>query len=92
MTKHSLLAGVATLMLLAGAASANNERIMADAALQLRWDYQNRAFFLVKQETIVSPVAVIFGYADNAAACEEMASALSRPEARAGTFECVPIY
>jgi len=72
-----------------------NLQVMIDAARQLSWsDWMgdNRAYFLVKQETQVAPVAVIFGYADNAAACEELASALSQPQARAGTFKCQPIF
>ena len=49
----------------------DNLQIMLTAARQLHFDLPDeRAFLLVKQETTVAPVAVIFGYADNAAACE----------------------
>ena len=75
--------------------AAHNTQIMIDAARKLNWDDwmgDNHAYFLVKQETQVAPVAVIFGYADNATACETLASALSQPQARAGTFKCQPIF
>ncbi len=73
----------------------HNIQIMIDAARQLTWDDwmgENHANFLVKQETVVAPVAVIFGYADNAVACEALAHALSQPQARAGTFKCQSIF
>ena len=70
-----------------------NIQIMIDAARRLTWDAwmgENRANLLVKQETMVAPVAVIFGYADNAVACEAIAHALT--EARVGSFKCQPIF
>lgn len=73
----------------------HNLQIMIDAAQQLTWDDwmgDNRANLLVKQETLVTPVAVIFGYADNAVACEALARALSQPQTRVGTFKCQPIF
>tara|TARA_R100000935_G_scaffold58751_1_gene97524 strand:+ start:894 stop:1193 length:300 start_codon:yes stop_codon:yes gene_type:complete len=73
----------------------HNLQIMIDAARQLTWDDwmgNNHANLLVKQETLVTPVAVIFGYADNAVACEALAHALSQPQTRAGTFKCQPIF
>ena len=73
----------------------SNIQIMTDAARKLTWyswEADNRANLLVKQETEIAPVAVIFGYADNSAACEALANALSMPTARAGTFKCQPIY
>lgn len=72
-----------------------NEQIMAAAAQQLTWESwaaDNHAYFLVKQETILAPVAIVFGYADNATACEALAHSLSQPSARVGTFKCQPIY
>lgn len=69
-----------------------NVRIMVDAARELTWGSENRAYLLVKQETTVAPVAVVFGYADNAAACEELATALSQPASRVGTFKCQPSF
>lgn len=94
MKARSLLVAV-SFSLSAPAVSADpdtNVEIMAEASRQLSWDYENRAYFLVKQETIVAPVALVFGYGDNSAACQELATALSQPEARTGTFECVPVY
>lgn len=73
----------------------HNLQIMIDAARQLSWDEwmgNNLAYLLVKQETLLAPVAVIFGYADNAIACEGLANALSHPSAMSGTFKCQPIF
>jgi hypothetical protein len=42
-----------------------------------------------KQETVVTPVALIFGYADNRSACQEIAEILIASR-RAGTFKCSP--
>lgn len=77
--------------------SEHNIQIMIDAARQLTWDDwmgDNLANLLVKQETLVTPVAVIFGYADNAVACEALAQALSQSQSQAGvgTFKCQPIF
>ncbi|OHC53345.1 MAG: hypothetical protein A3D16_19465 [Rhodobacterales bacterium RIFCSPHIGHO2_02_FULL_62_130] len=72
-----------------------NVKVMIDAARQLTWDSwmgDNRASLLVKQETVVAPVAVVFGYADNAAACEELARVLSQSQLGVGTFKCQPIF
>jgi hypothetical protein len=86
------------LMLTSGAAHADpdhNLQIMIDATRQLTWDDwigDNLANLLVKQETIVTPVAVIFGYVDNAVACEALAHALSQPQSGLGTFKCQPIF
>lgn len=85
------------LSLLTGAGWADadqNTLTMVDAARQLTWEtsVDNRAQLLVKQETVVAPVAVIYGYGDNAAACEELAYALSQPSSMVGTFECQPVY
>lgn len=78
---------------LAAADPDENLETMIEAARQLEWGRpENRAYLLVKNETIESPVGVIFGYADNRAACKEIAEALSNPAARVGTFQCHPIY
>lgn len=70
----------------------NNLQILLDAARQLEFSFpEDRAFLLIKQETIVTPVAVVFGYGDNGRACEELASALSA-SGSVGTFKCAPIY
>jgi len=93
--KLGFCAAVVGLTLTSGASLADpdqNVSVMVEAAQQLSWDYENRAYLLVKQEVAVAPVAVVFGYGDNAAACEELALALSDPRSRAGTFKCQPIY
>ncbi len=48
-------------------------------------------YMLVKQGTVRSPVAIMFGYLDNAVACEEIADILNEAET-AGTFKCHPIF
>jgi hypothetical protein len=70
----------------------DNLQLMLGAARQLIFVTPgNRAFLLVKQETVTAPVAVIFGYGDNGVACEELALTLST-SGRVGTFKCQPIY
>ena len=72
-----------------------NAQIMNEAARQLTWEAwagNNHAYFLVKQETVLAPVAVVFGYADNAVACEALAQTLSQPKSGVGTFQCQPIF
>ena len=65
---------------------------MLEAARQLEFvAADERAVLLVKQGLIVSPVAVIFGYANNGTACEELALVLSN-SGQAGTFKCHPVY
>lgn len=70
-----------------------NQRIMIEAARKLEFTgaFDGRAYMLLKREAGGSPVAVVFGYVDNAAACDEIAEALSNP-LRVGTFKCAPIY
>lgn len=70
-----------------------NIRIMLEAAreLELSSAADGHAYLLVKQETVRAPVAVIFGYVDNAAAYEEIADTLSHA-LRAGTFRCQAVY
>ena len=91
-------AAILGLTLSAGAVLADtdeNIQIMIDAARQLTWDDwvgENPANLLVKQETIVAPVAVIFGYVDNTTACEAFAHALSQSQTGVGTFKCQPIF
>ena len=70
----------------------DNVRIMIDLARKLELSTkEGQAFRLVKQETMVAPVAVIFGYGDNKIGCEELALALSN-SGRVGTFKCEPVY
>ncbi len=70
-----------------------NLRIMLEAArkLELSKAADGYAYLLIKQETAEAPVAVIFGYVDNDAACEELAEILSEAP-RGGTFKCSAIY
>jgi hypothetical protein len=64
---------------------------LIQAARSLKFSVpENRAFILEKQETAVAEVAVIFGYADNRSACQEIADILIA-SLRAGTFKCHPI-
>lgn len=69
-----------------------NVEIMQEAARKLDFSPNaNRAYLLVKQETFIAPVAVIFGYGDNASACDALALTLST-SGRDGTFKCQPIH
>lgn len=69
-----------------------NVKIITEAARQLEFALpENRAYLLVKNETVISVVGLIFGYADNAAACEQIAAALTNP-GHVGTFKCRPIF
>lgn len=67
-----------------------NLQQMLEAARQLEYP-DNGAWLLEKLETIRAPVAVVFGYGDNEAACKQIADVLSA-SGKVGTFECVPIY
>jgi hypothetical protein len=92
-----LCAAILVMTLASGPISADSDQniqIMTDAARHLSWAAwmgENRANLLIKQETIAAPVAVVFGYADNAAACEALARALSQSPG-VGTFKCQPIF
>ncbi|MGX9351429.1 hypothetical protein ACS3QZ_09505 [Shimia sp. W99] len=78
---------------LAAADPDKNLETMIKAARELEWALpENRAYLLIKNETIESPVGVIFGYVDNRVACQEIAEALSNPAARVGTFQCHAVY
>jgi hypothetical protein len=96
--KLGFCAAVVGLTLTSGAIHADSDQniqIIIDAARQLTWETwqgENRAQLLVKQETIVAPVALVFGYADNAVACDELALALSQPTSGVGTFKCQPVF
>jgi hypothetical protein len=69
-----------------------NVQTMIQAARTLKFSVpENRAFILEKQEVYVGEVAVIFGYADNRFACQEIADILNASR-RAGTFKCHPIH
>jgi len=95
---RQMLVTTMTLFMIATAASAdrveNNLQRMLEAARQLEYPVEtpeNRAWLLEKLETVRAPAAVVFGYADNGAACIEIAEVLSASGV-AGTFACVPIY
>ncbi len=69
-----------------------NVQIMIDAARKLEFALpENRAYLLVKHATDISAVGVIFGYVDNAAACEQIAEASSNL-LRVGTYKCSPAF
>ena len=68
-----------------------NVRQIIEAARKLEFVLpENRAYLLIKQEWAASPIGVIFGYVDNAAACDEIAKALSN-SLGVGPFKCSPI-
>ena len=69
-----------------------NVQAMMGAARSLKYSLpENSAYVLEKQETIVSDVAIIFGYADNRAACQQIAGVLTA-SLGAGTFKCKPVH
>ena len=70
-----------------------NVTIMLEAArkLELSRASDGHAYLLVKQESVRASVAVIFGYIDNAVACDEIAEVLSNT-LLAGTFKCSAIF
>ncbi len=92
---------------LLSAQAANAERVttniqkVIEAARTLEWPEEpldQRAYLLVKTQSMRSPVALVFGYADNAQACDELATDLSRAaNARAASpiadlYVCDAIY
>lgn len=97
-TNFRLCASILGMTLASGPMRADtdqNIQIMTDAAQRLTWEAwmdKNPANFLIKQETIEAPVAVVFGYADNATACEALARALSQSQTGVGTFKCQPVF
>jgi hypothetical protein len=98
MLRIACWASICGLTLSAEAALADpdrNAQVMTEAARQLTWEAwagNNHAYFLMKQETVLAPVAVVFGYADNAVACEALAQTLSQPKTGVGTFKCQPVF
>jgi hypothetical protein len=68
-----------------------NVQVMIQAARSLKFPDGNMAFILEKQEVAIAEVAVIFGYADNRSACQQIADILIASR-RAGTFKCHPVY
>jgi len=69
-----------------------NIQLMIEAARKMEWfSPENRAYLLIKNETIETPIAVIFGYGSNKVGCDELVKKLSVPKS-VGTFKCAPIY
>jgi hypothetical protein len=72
---------------------------MLQAARSLKFtDESGRPYILAKRSSVVSQVAVIFGYGDNRLACRDIAEALTPqyPEVRRmypdRNYECHPVY
>jgi len=92
-----ILSLTAGLILFCAPATAQNKtdanlQIMLRAARSLAFVLpENRPYMLEKQETITAEVALVFGYMDNRAACDQIADALSS-SGRLGTFKCHPVY
>lgn len=65
-----------------------NDEIMRSAAKKMSYSMpENRAFFLVKEGLGHSRTAVVYGYADNESACEQLALALGA-SANFLTYHC----
>jgi hypothetical protein len=92
--KHILTAVAFAMATTANAEPQNNLQFALDAARNMEWDSvwgENRAFLLIKRETIRSEVGLIFGYVDNEVACEAIARALSQ-SGTVGTFGCDAVH
>ncbi len=70
-----------------------NLSIIVEAARKLEFSpaSDGYAYLLINKETVLSPVAIVFGYVDNSAACEEIAQTLTNAP-RSGTFQCQPVF
>jgi hypothetical protein len=55
----------------------DNVRAMMEAARSLKFSERESRAYMPEKEASTSQVAVIFGYADNKAACEQIAGALT---------------
>ncbi len=90
--KHMLTAAALVIASTATAtAEQSNLQVALDAARKMEWTYENKPFLLIKRETIRATVGLIFGYADNKDACEDIALALSQSGTE-GTFVCDAVY
>ncbi len=70
----------------------SNVKTMVNAARTLKYAIPtNRPYILEKQKTVASEVAIIFGYADNRSACEQISEVLIS-SLRVGTFKCYPVH
>jgi hypothetical protein len=86
------LVGLPTVQALAQQDRSADIQVLIQAARSLKFTVPgNRAFILEKQEPSAAEVAIIFGYADNRAACQSIADILIASR-REGTFQCHPIY
>ncbi|MCA3264952.1 MAG: hypothetical protein ING19_02690 [Azospirillum sp.] len=71
--------------------SDRNSETMAAAARTLQFAVPgNRAHILEKTDTVPSDVAIVYGYADNRVACEDIARVLTA-SGRVGAFRCYPV-
>ena len=103
MYKSSLLREISTLLFLTtwnvsvatGDEARQNADAMRRAARSLTYPEllqapENSAYMLEKQETVIADVAAVFGFADNRAACEQIAEVLTASGV-AGSFKCQPL-
>ena len=100
MCESSLLREISTLLFLTTwnvsvATGDENADAMRRAArsltyLELLQAPENSAYMLEKQESIIADVAVVFGFADNRAACEQIAEVLTASGV-SGSFKCQPL-
>ena len=96
MCESSLLREISTLLFLTTwnvsvATGDENADAMRRAARSLTYlEPENSAYMLEKQETVIADVAVVFGFADNRAACEQIAEVLTASGV-AGSFKCQPL-
>ncbi len=89
--KYVLTAAVLAISTAAIAEQSNLDIALA-AGREMDWVLdENKAFLLVKRETIRSEVGLIFGYVDNEAACRQIAEALST-NGTVGEFECDAVH
>ena len=68
----------------------NNVLAMMHAARSLKYSQPEARACMLEKAVSGSQVAVVFGYVDNKAACEQIAGALTESLA-AGPFKCHPI-
>ena len=94
MCESSLLREISTLLFLTtwnvSVATGDQARQNADAMRRAARSLENSAYMLEKQESIIADVAVVFGFADNRAACEQIAEVLTASGV-AGSFKCQPL-
>lgn len=90
--KHILTAAALAMTTTTTADAQSNLQLALDAARKMEWVLdENRALLLIKRETIRSVVGLVYRYADNEAACEQIARVLSQ-SGTVGTFVCDAVY